>query len=155
MFVPLPVPLVFQRSSRDFGAWRLKAPLPLRSSSGKSLHTLAFVFILSFTTHLHTRPSKSSPVSPPLSLFFPSSKPKDSAERLLVYFLKGSRLLAHSPCFLSSLYRLPYCPLSASFSLSVHSSPLLCSSLPLSLCVSAPGRFGEYSWQIHRSRRDR
>ncbi|KAI4898303.1 hypothetical protein NFI96_033508 [Prochilodus magdalenae] len=33
MFVPLPVPLVFQRSSRDFGAWRLKAPLPLRSSS--------------------------------------------------------------------------------------------------------------------------
>ncbi|XP_057210912.1 POU domain, class 2, transcription factor 2 isoform X2 [Triplophysa rosa] len=33
MFVPLPVPLVFQRTAPDFGAWRLKSPLPLRSSN--------------------------------------------------------------------------------------------------------------------------
>ncbi|XP_051519798.1 POU domain, class 2, transcription factor 2 [Myxocyprinus asiaticus] len=31
MFVPLPVPLVFQRTAPDFSAWRLKSPLPLRS----------------------------------------------------------------------------------------------------------------------------
>lgn len=36
MFVPLPVPLVFQRTAPDFSAWRLKSPLPLRSgNSGK------------------------------------------------------------------------------------------------------------------------
>ncbi|XP_051526621.1 POU domain, class 2, transcription factor 2-like [Myxocyprinus asiaticus] len=33
MFVPLPVPLVFQRSAPDFSAWRLKSPLPLRSGN--------------------------------------------------------------------------------------------------------------------------
>ncbi|XP_076863939.1 POU domain, class 2, transcription factor 2 [Brachyhypopomus gauderio] len=33
MFVPLPVPLVFQRTAPDFGAWRLKSPLALRSNS--------------------------------------------------------------------------------------------------------------------------
>ncbi|XP_026872092.1 POU domain, class 2, transcription factor 2 [Electrophorus electricus] len=33
MFVPLPVPLVFQRTAPDFSAWRLKSPLALRSSS--------------------------------------------------------------------------------------------------------------------------
>ncbi|XP_052441351.1 POU domain, class 2, transcription factor 2 isoform X3 [Carassius gibelio] len=33
MFVPLPVPLVFQRTAPDFGAWRLKSPLPLRSGN--------------------------------------------------------------------------------------------------------------------------
>ncbi|KAA0710046.1 hypothetical protein E1301_Tti018283 [Triplophysa tibetana] len=33
MFVPLPVPLVFQRTAPDFGAWRLKSPLQLRSSN--------------------------------------------------------------------------------------------------------------------------
>lgn len=40
MFVPLPVPLVLQRAAPDL--WRLKAPLPLRSTHGKSLslHTL-------------------------------------------------------------------------------------------------------------------
>ncbi|XP_043092166.1 POU domain, class 2, transcription factor 2 isoform X5 [Puntigrus tetrazona] len=33
MFVPLPVPLVFQRTAPDFSAWRLKSPLPLRSGN--------------------------------------------------------------------------------------------------------------------------
>ncbi|XP_029591458.1 POU domain, class 2, transcription factor 2 isoform X6 [Salmo trutta] len=33
MFVPLPVPFVFQRTASDFSAWRLKSPLALRSSS--------------------------------------------------------------------------------------------------------------------------
>ncbi|XP_028819524.1 POU domain, class 2, transcription factor 2 isoform X2 [Denticeps clupeoides] len=33
MFVPLPVPLVFQRTASDFSAWRLKSPLALRSSN--------------------------------------------------------------------------------------------------------------------------
>ncbi|KAM6959490.1 POU domain, class 2, transcription factor 2 [Aplochiton taeniatus] len=33
MFVPLPVPFVFQRNASDFSAWRLKSPLALRSST--------------------------------------------------------------------------------------------------------------------------
>ncbi|XP_060936697.1 POU class 2 homeobox 2a [Limanda limanda] len=33
MFVPLPVPFVFQRSAPDLNAWRLKSPLALRSNS--------------------------------------------------------------------------------------------------------------------------
>ncbi|XP_053182402.1 POU domain, class 2, transcription factor 2 [Scomber japonicus] len=33
MFVPLPVPFVFQRTAPDLNAWRLKSPLALRSSS--------------------------------------------------------------------------------------------------------------------------
>ncbi|XP_076157103.1 POU domain, class 2, transcription factor 2 [Alosa pseudoharengus] len=33
MFVPLPVPFVFQRTASDFSAWRLKSPLALRSNS--------------------------------------------------------------------------------------------------------------------------
>ncbi|KAJ8000068.1 hypothetical protein DPEC_G00201010 [Dallia pectoralis] len=33
MFVPLPVPFVFQRTASDFAAWRIKSPLALRSSS--------------------------------------------------------------------------------------------------------------------------
>ncbi|KAM3857958.1 uncharacterized protein pou2f2a [Diretmus argenteus] len=32
MFVPLPVPFVFQRTASDFSAWRLKSPLAPRSS---------------------------------------------------------------------------------------------------------------------------
>ncbi|KAM4630183.1 uncharacterized protein pou2f2a [Polymixia lowei] len=32
MFVPLPVPFVFQRTASDFSAWRLKSPLAARSS---------------------------------------------------------------------------------------------------------------------------
>lgn len=35
MFVPLPVPFVFQRTAPDLNAWRLKSPLALRSNSGK------------------------------------------------------------------------------------------------------------------------
>ncbi|CAF97801.1 unnamed protein product [Tetraodon nigroviridis] len=35
MFVPLPVPFVFQRTAPDLNAWRLKSPLALRSSSGQ------------------------------------------------------------------------------------------------------------------------
>lgn len=35
MFVPLPVPFVFQRSASDFSAWRLKSSLAPRSSPGK------------------------------------------------------------------------------------------------------------------------
>ncbi|KAF3692109.1 POU domain, class 2, transcription factor 2 [Channa argus] len=34
MFVPLPVPFVFQRTAPDLNAWRLKSPLALRSNSG-------------------------------------------------------------------------------------------------------------------------
>lgn len=41
MFVPLPVPFVFQRTAPDLNAWRLKSPLALRSNSGKT-------FIFSF-----------------------------------------------------------------------------------------------------------
>ncbi|XP_028837053.1 POU domain, class 2, transcription factor 2 isoform X5 [Denticeps clupeoides] len=33
MFVPLPVPFVFQRAASDLGAWRLKSPPALRSGS--------------------------------------------------------------------------------------------------------------------------
>ncbi|XP_013766000.1 POU domain, class 2, transcription factor 2 isoform X5 [Pundamilia nyererei] len=33
MFVPLPVPFVFQRATPDLNAWRLKSPLALRSNS--------------------------------------------------------------------------------------------------------------------------
>ncbi|KAM9807260.1 POU domain, class 2, transcription factor 2 isoform 4-T4 [Syngnathus typhle] len=33
MFVPLPVPFVFQRAAPDLSAWRLKSPLALRSNS--------------------------------------------------------------------------------------------------------------------------
>ncbi|XP_014891529.1 POU domain, class 2, transcription factor 2 isoform X3 [Poecilia latipinna] len=33
MFVPLPVPFVFQRTAPDLSAWRLKSPLALRSNS--------------------------------------------------------------------------------------------------------------------------
>ncbi|XP_064154388.1 POU class 2 homeobox 2a isoform X4 [Anguilla rostrata] len=33
MFVPLPVPFVFQRTASDFNAWRLKSPLAPRSNS--------------------------------------------------------------------------------------------------------------------------
>ncbi|XP_076008844.1 POU domain, class 2, transcription factor 2 isoform X2 [Genypterus blacodes] len=33
MFVPLPVPFVFQRTAADLNAWRLKSPLALRSNS--------------------------------------------------------------------------------------------------------------------------
>ncbi|XP_063734365.1 POU class 2 homeobox 2a isoform X1 [Eleginops maclovinus] len=33
MFVPLPVPFVFQRTASDLNAWRLKSPLALRSNS--------------------------------------------------------------------------------------------------------------------------
>ncbi|KAK1805406.1 hypothetical protein P4O66_019719 [Electrophorus voltai] len=44
MFVPLPVPLVFQRTAPDFSAWRLKSPLALRSSSGKTLLLLPVHF---------------------------------------------------------------------------------------------------------------
>ncbi|XP_031708567.1 POU domain, class 2, transcription factor 2 isoform X2 [Anarrhichthys ocellatus] len=33
MFVPLPVPFVFQRTAPDLNAWRLKSPLALRSNS--------------------------------------------------------------------------------------------------------------------------
>ncbi|KAK5891860.1 hypothetical protein CesoFtcFv8_012295 [Champsocephalus esox] len=36
MFVPLPVPFVFQRSAADLAAWRLKSPQALRSNSGKT-----------------------------------------------------------------------------------------------------------------------
>lgn len=36
MFVPLPVPFVFQRTAPDLNAWRLKSPLALRSNSGKT-----------------------------------------------------------------------------------------------------------------------
>ncbi|KAM7384732.1 hypothetical protein PAMA_011877 [Pampus argenteus] len=32
MFVPLPVPFVFQRTASDFSAWRLKSSLAPRSS---------------------------------------------------------------------------------------------------------------------------
>ncbi|TKS82286.1 POU domain, class 2, transcription factor 2 [Collichthys lucidus] len=36
MFVPLPVPFVFQRTAPDLNAWRLKSPLALRSNSDPS-----------------------------------------------------------------------------------------------------------------------
>lgn len=37
MFVPLPVPFVFQRSASDFSAWKLKSSLAPRSNPGKWL----------------------------------------------------------------------------------------------------------------------
>lgn len=40
MFVPLPVPFVFQRTAPDLNAWRLKSPLALRSNSGKTFFSL-------------------------------------------------------------------------------------------------------------------
>ncbi|MEQ2160605.1 hypothetical protein GOODEAATRI_001008 [Goodea atripinnis] len=46
MFVPLPVPFVFQRTAPDLSAWRLKSPLALRSNSGKTFYCY---YLLNFT----------------------------------------------------------------------------------------------------------
>jgi hypothetical protein len=40
MFVPLPVPFMFQRTAPDLNAWRLKSPLALRSDSGKTFSVI-------------------------------------------------------------------------------------------------------------------
>ena len=47
MFVPLPVPFVFQRTAPDLNAWRLKSPLTLRSNSGKIFLSFLFSFFRS------------------------------------------------------------------------------------------------------------
>lgn len=54
MFVPLPVPFVFQRTAPDLTAWRLKSPLALRSNSGKT----SFLFST-------TPPPPAAPPPPP------------------------------------------------------------------------------------------
>lgn len=61
MFVPLPVPFVFQRTAPDLNAWRLKSPLALRSNSGK---TFLFVCVLSplcFTSSMSFRLGRADP----------------------------------------------------------------------------------------------
>ncbi|KAK2844787.1 hypothetical protein Q5P01_011446 [Channa striata] len=57
MFVPLPVPFVFQRTAPDLNAWRLKSPLALRSNSACASPSPGIFSLLS--------PSPSFP-SPPL-----------------------------------------------------------------------------------------
>lgn len=59
MFVPLPVPFVFQRTAPDLNAWRLKSPLALRSNSGKTFFPL---FSLLHTVHVgQTPPCRPAP----------------------------------------------------------------------------------------------
>lgn len=58
MFVPLPVPFVFQRTAPDLNAWRLKSPLALRSNSGK---TFFFLFSLRHTSSMSARLGHADP----------------------------------------------------------------------------------------------
>lgn len=60
MFVPLPVPFVFQRTAPDLNAWRLKSPLALRSNSGKTF--FSSLFSLLHILHVgQTRPFRPAP----------------------------------------------------------------------------------------------
>ncbi|KAK5861834.1 hypothetical protein PBY51_017278 [Eleginops maclovinus] len=68
MFVPLPVPFVFQRTASDLNAWRLKSPLALRSNSDLAMQTRPASFgadalaegkAVGAHTHLHTHSSGS------------------------------------------------------------------------------------------------
>lgn len=54
MFVPLPVPFVFQRTAPDLNAWRLKSPLALRSNSGKTSFFFFFPPFLSLSSPCYT-----------------------------------------------------------------------------------------------------
>lgn len=60
MFVPLPVPFVFQRTAPDLNAWRLKSPLALRSDPGKT-----FSVILATLATLHVGKTQSCIRAPP------------------------------------------------------------------------------------------
>ncbi|KAK9514034.1 hypothetical protein VZT92_027525 [Zoarces viviparus] len=57
MFVPLPVPFVFQRTAPDLNAWRLKSPLALRSNSGKTF----LLFSLLYTSSMSARLRRADP----------------------------------------------------------------------------------------------
>lgn len=56
MFVPLPVPFVFQRATPDLNAWRLKSPLALRSNSGKT-----FFSSPCYTSSMSAKPRRPAP----------------------------------------------------------------------------------------------
>lgn len=57
MFVPLPVPFVFQRATPDLNAWRLKSPLALRSNSGKTFFLFSLLHLLHVGQAAETRPA--------------------------------------------------------------------------------------------------
>lgn len=61
MFVPLPVPFVFQRTAPDLNAWRLKSPLALRSNSGKIFFFVCFLSPLCFTSSMSFRLGRADP----------------------------------------------------------------------------------------------
>ncbi len=65
MFVPLPVPFVFQRTAPDLNAWRLKSPLALRSNSGK---TFFFSSLFSLLHILHVGQTQPCRPAPPCSV---------------------------------------------------------------------------------------
>lgn len=83
MFVPLPVPFVFQRTAPDLNAWRLKSPLALRSNSGKTF----FLFSLLHLLHV-AQPCRPAP---------PCSVPMH---------LQRGELSAHTPAHAHTLLRL-------------------------------------------------
>lgn len=85
MFVPLPVPFVFQRTAPDLNAWRLKSPLALRSNSGKT-------FFLFFPLHL-LRVAQPCRPAPPCSV---------------PMHLQRGELSAHTPTHAHTLLRLPF-----------------------------------------------
>eukprot|EP00064_Thunnus_orientalis_P022745 superscaffoldBa00007950_g22961 len=58
MFVPLPVPFVFQRTAPDLNAWRLKSPLALRSSSGKTFFSSPCYTSSMSARHSHADPPR-------------------------------------------------------------------------------------------------
>ena len=66
MFVPLPVPFVFQRTAPDLNAWRLKSPLALRSNSGKTsfFFFLPSLSLFSLLHILHVGQTRARPCRP-------------------------------------------------------------------------------------------
>lgn len=107
MFVPLPVPLVFQRTAPDFSAWRLKSPLPLRSGdSGKRSLYLPLVNVGNsfslFPPHTEKKKKKKSkrgaetPVQPqptvwmkPIFLYFLQITFRSFSVCVCIYFYKN------------------------------------------------------------------
>lgn len=62
MFVPLPVPFVFQRTTPDLNAWRLKSPLALRSNSGKTFFLFTLLHLLHVGQPRRPAPLRSVPM---------------------------------------------------------------------------------------------
>lgn len=85
MFVPLPVPFVFQRTAPDLSAWRLKSPLALRSSSGKTRFLFSPLHLLRVAPPRRRAPPRAVPMR-----------------------LQRAELSAHTPTHAHTLLRLPF-----------------------------------------------